>query len=247
MVKWLCLILCLISKFTYSCELKLRVPMSSRPPAFVYENNTWSGYSISMVDLLLRNAGCSYSIKKLPFKRAIMYLKNGKIDMLMHVSKFESREKSFHFVGPQYYEYVVLVVSKKSKLDIKSYDDFSQLSRSIAIERGFSYGSSFEKLMSSNKGLKEKIIEVSSFQQMREMLLRGRIDGFLYNIFSYRSDNSKIRDLKAFKIHPFILTKTANYFAFSKVTVNKELLDRLKRAYQTSSKDPLFINALSQN
>lgn len=225
-----------------ACELSIRVPEDNTYPPFFEqdENGKWGGLSIELVEALLQEAGCTPIYKALPFLRAIEYMKNGIIDMMLNMTITEKRQKFINFIGPQLDETVVLVVRNDSNFTITSLDDLKKLPTYIGVERGKVYGKAFEEKRTKDAFLRSRLETVSEINFNENKLKIGRISGFLgygYNVF-YRIKNDPF--YKEFTTHPFVINQDWVYFGLSRQSVPPDLLQKLQDAYDRAKQKGVF-------
>jgi len=234
------LVFCTVS-IGFPCELTVRVTEKSYPPFFVdEENGKWSGLSIELVEALLQEAGCKATYKPLPFKRALMYLKQGKTDMMLNLTITAERKAFIHFIGPQLDETVILVIRKDSDFSLTSLDDIKKLSKPVGVERGKVYGTAFEEKRATDEAFKNNIDIVNNLAANEKKLEKNRLSGFLgygYNVF-YRFKTEPL--YQNFAVHPLKIHQDWVHFGFSKKSVPAEMLQRLQEAYDRVKQKGVF-------
>jgi len=223
-------------------QVKVRVSEGTAYPPFFMQNEKgiWSGLSIELVEALLKEAGYTPSYEPLPFARALKYMQEGKIDMMLNMTITEERKAFMDFIGPQLDETIVLVIKKDSDFNITSLDDLKKLPQSIGIERGRVYGKAFEEKRAGDEELKAKLKEVTEVDTNEKLLDAGRISGFLgygYNTFYQIKTNPLYKNFKA---HPFVISQDWIYFGFSKKSVTPEMLQKFQGAYDRAKQKGVF-------
>lgn len=218
-------------------DISLRVPTGNTYPPFFMQDNEgiWGGISIELAHELLDEAGMKPSYKPLPFPRALKYLEEGKLDMMLNLTVTKEREEYIHFIGPQLDETVVLVVKKDTKLPISCLDDFKNLPHPIGIERGKVYGPIFENKRKTDESFCRILDKVTDVSSNEKKLISDRLSGYLgygYNTYYRLKNNPSYNQLK---IHPFVINQSWVYFGFSKKSVSNETLTILKSAYKRAS------------
>ncbi|MEE4359631.1 MAG: transporter substrate-binding domain-containing protein [Desulfococcaceae bacterium] len=226
----------------FSAEIKIRVSEGNTyPPFFMQdENGKWSGLSIELAEVLLKETGDTPNYQPLPFARALDYMKEGKIDIMLNLSITEERKEFMHFIGPQLDETIVLVVRKDSDFKIESLDDLKKLPKALGVERGRLGGKNFEEKRAGDKEFRKKLREVTEVDSNEKLLEAGRISAFLgygYNTFYQIKSNPLYKN---FKVHPFIINRDWVYFAFSKKSVSPEMLQKYQKAFDRAKEKGLF-------
>ncbi len=234
------LVFCTVS-IGFPCELTVRVPEKPYPPFFMKEKGAnWSGLSIELADALLQEAGCKATYKPLPFKRALMYLKEGKTDMMLNLTATEERKAFIHFIGPQLDETVILVVRKDSDFSLTGLEDIKKLSKPVGIERGKVYGKAFEEKRATDEAFGKNLDIVNDMATNENKLDKNRLSGFLgygYNVF-YRFKTEPL--YQNFTVHPLKINQDWVNFGFSKKSVSADMLQRLQEAYDRAKQKGLF-------
>ncbi len=237
-----CFIFSAFGSIVFSQQITVRVPVGNiYAPFFVQdETGNWSGLSIELAEALLAEAELTPVYVPLPFPRALAYIREGQLDMMLNLTITEDRKEFTSFIGPQLDEIVVIVVKKDSDFHINSLDDLKALSKNIGIERGKIYGTNFEEKRKLDKSFSNRLDEVTEINLNEIKLEKDRLSAFLgfgYNTF-YRIKTDPL--YKNFKVHPFVVNTDWVYFGFSKKSVNKETLSRLVSAYEQAARKGVF-------
>lgn len=228
----------LLSKPLWACQLTVRVPLESAPPAFILENGQWHGLSPQMVELWLAKTGCQAHYRSLPFKRALNYLSAGKIDVMFHLSKNKAREQDYYFIGPMAYEELIMFTLNNTEVNIDSLADVATIKEPIATLRGIFYGKEFNDLVNNDVAFKKRVIAVDHVNQLAAMLERKRIIGFLFNSFYGRTHEQVTRQLKGVDNRIILLSKSPVYFALSKKSISLMQYEQLKLAFEQVKTHP---------
>ncbi len=222
-------------------ELTIRVPPGPYPPMFMQdESGKWFGFSIELAEVLLSEIGRVPAFKGMPFKRGLLSMETGEVDMMLNLTRTSERERFIHFIGPQHFEKVILVVPKDSNFLIASLDDLKKLPRKIGIERGVFHGPAFEEKRKEDDAFRAKLEEVSDSGLNAKKLKHGRISAFINNqpnmVYQIRTNPLFLN----FKIHPFVLHESPVHFGFSRKSVSAETLGHLREAYDRAQENGLF-------
>lgn len=232
----------------FSQEISVRVPVGNTYPPFfnLDKNGAWQGLSIELAEVLLAEAGLKAVYKPLPFPRALAYLREGQLDMMLNLTVTEERNEFSYFIGPQLDEVVVLVVKRESDLEIASLDDFKKLPKPVGVERGKIYGNIFEEKRRTDHSFAGCLDEVTEINLNEIKLEKDRLSAFLgygYNTY-YRIKTDPL--YRNFKIHPFIVNEDWVFFGFSKKSISEETLSTLQSAYDSATQKGLFENVRQQ-
>jgi polar amino acid transport system substrate-binding protein len=228
------ILLCLSPLFVASangCELRVRT--FSFPPLGIQEQGgTWKGMDMDFTKALLDKAGCRYSFVDMPWARAMRMLKVGDIDLMLNVSKTVEREKSIHFVGPQRDE-VIRFVSRKGLFgQISHWQQFETLEATLMRQRGTFIGERLSQAFNTNPRLKSRVVTLADNDVRIELLEKGRADGFFAES-SYLYHQMKHNPAFAIvEVHPLVIHRAAVYYAFSKASISKLVMNKINRAYE---------------
>ena len=242
-------LLLLLSLFgqAFACQLTVRVPTESAPPAFVKVNGQWQGMSAQVVETWLNKAGCKFEYRSLPFKRALNYLSVGNIDVMLHLSKSAQREKDYYFIGPMAYEQLIMYTLSETGNKINGLEDVVASKEPIATLRGLFYGKQFHALMENNHAFKQRVVTVDHLNQLVAMLERKRVIGFLFNSFYGRSHEKVLSSLIGIDSKIISLSKSPVYFGLSKKTISPNQLKLLELAFKQVKTHPKVRKALDYN
>ncbi len=211
-------------------ERMLKVRVTEAPPQYMQQDGRWAGRAVELMEALLQEAGCVANYTEMPWKRAMLELEQGTVDVMMNVGYNETRAKHFHFISPHANETTVLVVRKDSDFDIQSLDDFKRLPDKVGYETGTIRDRNFTQKFNQDTEFREVFVD-SVHATLTDMVRLGRLSGALD-----LAENAKYalktdpEYAKAVKVHPFRVSSLPTFFAFSKRSVSPELLLRLHKA-----------------
>lgn len=229
-IKLIITLFLLVSAFCIS-EPKIIFRVSEYPPYYFLEDGSWKGLSVELINILLNEAGYSAVYKELPWKRALVEMKYGHIDVMANLSITEDRNEFIYFVGPQMNESMVMFFSKDSEYSITHLDDIKHISGKIGIQLGASYGAEFDSKFKTDKDFKSNFIEISDGNLYGDLYKNKRLIGFIDDryVFYYKQRiNNEYKDLKE---HPFIINQDSIYFGFSKSNFTENDIERFQTAY----------------
>jgi len=237
----------LLLPWAFGCELTLRVPNVNFPPSFYKEDGQWQGLSINITRRVLTEVGCQLKFEELPFVRGILHLKQGKVDLMLHLTQTAERSEFIYFIGPMSFEKLVFFRNSALASDIDSLEDFTNLNYPIAIQRGIYYGETFKQLYQNNQEFAANVVTVNNYSQLSRMLERKRISGFLFSSIHGRDLADVRKQFKNVIVDSPVLEYRPIYFGFSKKTINQELLKKLQNAYIKIKDLPEFIEMTRAN
>lgn len=224
------------------CEIRVRVPEGNSYVPFSFQDSSgnWRGLSIELIEALLQEAGCTPVYKAMPFARGLYSLRRGEIDMMPNLSITGERKGFINFIGPQLDETVLLVTRKAAAYSIASLDDLKKLPLAIGVDRGKVYGKAFEERRAADPAFRARLEEVNEVDLNEKKLAMGRISGFLgygYNVMHQMKTNPLYKD---FAIHPYVIHSDWIYFGFSKKSISPEMLAKMQKAYDMTTRKGTF-------
>ncbi len=176
-MKYLFYLLMLVLSYTPVCEAykeELKIASFIEPPYTDLVDGKLVGENIQIAKLLAKSVGLKPTFIRCPFARCLSMVKHGQADMILGLMKLPEREKELLFLNPaymvQHYPLRFFTLSTK-KIVINSFDDLNKLL--VGTLRGGNY---FE-LFDNDKRITK--IEITSREQLVQMLLRGRVDTFI--------------------------------------------------------------------
>jgi polar amino acid transport system substrate-binding protein len=237
-------LLMLASFNAMACHLTLRVPTEAYPPAFIKKQQGWSGHSVEMARVMLAKADCQLSILSMPFGRALKALERGNLDMMMHLTKTPQRDEIYSFIGPMAHETLLLFTRKNSLSIINTLSELEKNKLAIGAVRGIYYGNEFDTLYQQNNKFRQNIVLVGSIEQMLNMFMKQRTQGFLFSAFYGGERQQAFKKLAGIEMTTSVLWQQPIYFAFSRASVKAKDIIKLQQAFEQSLKHPLFKYAL---
>ena len=170
-----CLLFLIISIKATSQPLPIiTVAMYIEPPFSDIVDGVFVGENIDIANLLAKKMATKTKFIYCPPARCFAFLQNGQADMMIAIRKTQSREKFLHYLEPpikiqhlplQFY------IRSDSNIVLDKYQDLLPLK--VGVLRGASY---FDKFDHDTQLTKVPLI---NYQQLVDMLLKGRIDTFL--------------------------------------------------------------------
>lgn len=149
------------------------------PFSFRDSQQKLTGYRVELIQQLFSRLGCELEIlTDLPWKRSLMLLKEGEVDVLMNASKSAERAEFAWFSIPYEQEQLALFVKAGSKLPIKALQDIVSRGYNVGLIRGNHYGDSIHRLLFHPK-INRNVVEAIDRQSLRQLLLRDRIQLYL--------------------------------------------------------------------
>ncbi|WP_187298779.1 substrate-binding periplasmic protein [Marinobacter sp. F3R11] len=196
----------------------------------------WEGIDVEMAVALAERAGFSPNIVEIPWSRALIMARRGQVDLLANVNISDERSEYLHWIGPQRYTQMSLIVTRENaELPINSLDDLVAQCKSLGLKFGIQpnviYGDEFaERLRSDNEF--RACAEESTGPQNDDKVLFGRLLGYFDEPLDVQAERRRNPDY-GLVVHPFTVIKEPVFFGVSKASVNADELKRLLVAYQS--------------
>lgn len=244
MKRYVLFLFVLFPLFAYSTECKIRARVTELPPDYYQvERGKWQGTQVAFARALFKEANCRVRYYEIPWKRALIELERGYIDVIMNLSKFPEREAYAYFIGPTAMENTGIATSKTMATDIRTLNDIYTLPGKLAMVKGTYFGSEFEDKLTSDKLLSDKIEIITKHIAFPRLVELDRIGGFLTekNMLAWRIENDA--EYSHLKLHPITLSQSPVYFGFSKASVKKSTIENIQRAYEVLSAKGVFLNS----
>ncbi|MEB8431918.1 transporter substrate-binding domain-containing protein [Cocleimonas sp. KMM 6892] len=224
-------------------EQMIKIRVSEFPPNYYKDaNGDWTGLGVELASAIVKKAGFEPVFINEPWARALESMKEGGLQYMTNLKKADGRSAFINWIGPVRNGEVRLIVKKSNEhLPIKSLNDFITISNNKKSKFGYlgnmEYTEEFKKRFASDPEFKESFEPIQSAELNFKKVMAGRIIGFFETTISaeYRIKNDP--DYKELATHPFVLRRTPVYHGVSNKGVDKETLDKLRKAFDTLQKD----------
>lgn len=201
----------------------LRVVVNHAPPYRIIDPPYYTGYYIDLFKLAASRAELEISFISVPLKRAFQMLENGEADLILGPNKTPEREEFLIFLTqvPFPAEDKVFIVAHP-ELVIRNLTNLQH--KRIDTLAGAAYHPDIDRSSQLNKH------ELKSYEQGLQRLMRDRSDVV---IMPEAQADWLIHSLQLPLIKsPFHLRGSPSYMAWSRVTYNAELAQRLMDCMQ---------------
>lgn len=165
-----------------NCELK--VGWEDWAPYIYMKDGRLRGREYSYLEKLADKVGCDLQFIEEPWNRSLVSLKINSLDMLYGASYTKERAAFAQFSKPYRYEQFVLMSMKdqtSGEIRLREWlaeEKSDATPKVLGVIRGFCYGERLEPI-ARNASSRHLRFEVRSDDQMKAMLISGRIDGFI--------------------------------------------------------------------
>ncbi len=200
------------------------------PYQYLNEQQQLTGLDVEIFNLIAEKSHLDISYIELPWKRHLLYLKTGKIDIAMGSSKNRERQQYAHFTVPYRVEEIRLFVlkGKAKKMPLNYLADLIDSNYIIGVEGGYFYGDKYQYL-STQTNFQSHINEVIDINQNVKMLVKGYIDGFLADPVTMKAFIKTFNLHDKFEQHPLDIYHTDIHLMLSKKAVSKTQLETLNQ------------------
>lgn len=167
-------------------ECELRVGWDDWPPYIALQDDQFHGLEYDLLKATADAAGCNLHMIQVPWVRALHMLKDGSLDLLYGAGYSKERDEFAQYSLPYRQEQFVLITMDEAynhAASVSLYDWIASVSapagrRNLGLFRGNFYGKKMERILKDNTDRVE-LIHLGSNEQMIEMLVRKRLDGFI--------------------------------------------------------------------
>lgn len=180
---------------------------------------------------------CEMAIIVAPWARGLKMLKAGTVDFMVNMSKTSAREQHYYFVGPHRIENIRLLAKKGALEPITTLTQLTASKAYVMRQKGSYFGKRFEQIVSAKA---VKLLELPNNNIRMDLLLKGRIDGFLADENYINSVIKDIPQSDQLLIHPLVINSNPVYYAFSKASVSAAQIDKIRQAFRVLSKTKAY-------
>ncbi|MGI0116173.1 substrate-binding periplasmic protein [Zooshikella sp. RANM57] len=194
------------------------------PPYGYYDKNKQLvGLDIAFLRAVLQQANCHYLIKMITFKRSLIELKKGNIDLMLTVSKTAEREQYAYYSPPYRNEQMRMVIRKgeEKRWPLQHLHDIKKLKMSLAVRLGSYYGKEFAELLSDPE-FHDLLIDVEQTIQGIKMVATGRADAVLQDVYNLKYRATNLGIWHKLSLHPYIVSSDQVHVMYSKRSVSQQ-------------------------
>lgn len=225
--------LLLISIFIFICSIfaesidDIKFMTEPYPPYNFVENHRLKGIAVDILEKIFEKMDSKLDrkdIKIFPWARSYDYIQHKKNISLFSMTRNESRENLFKWVGPIIDTEIGLIALKNRNIKIKTIEDIKKYKiGTIRSDIG-------EILLLKNKIPLKRIQRVGKTLHNIKKLIAKRVDIWAYDLtvakWELKSNGYSLDDFEVV----YVFKKSTIYYAFSKNISNK-LIDRIQKAF----------------
>jgi polar amino acid transport system substrate-binding protein len=253
-IKWFCLfLLCFYTVILITPAFSLDKKTYTigwepwNPYQYKNKQKVLTGLDVELVTTIIHQMNCDINYKEIPWKRLLVYIERGKVDLAAGASKTPEREKYAYFSDGYRKEMTALFVLKGGvqKYNFKQLSDIKNSDFQLGITNGYFYGDFFASLM-NEKEFKKHIQGVASDTINIKKVLKDRVQGFLGDIYAGVSAMKEAGVREKFEIHPMPVSSADVYIMFSKKTSKLEDVKLFNQTLKKLKENGTLDNILRQ-
>ena len=203
-----------------------------KPFQYQDASQEYTGLDFDLFRAVMASAGCDVKFVEMPWKRIMAQMQIGEIDAVIGASKTDKRKNFGYFSKPFRYEKMVMFVRKgeTEKYPQRSFKALFASQFSLGATLGYAYGDEYERALRDNPEYTKKLNLVKADVQNYDMLLFGRIDGFLGELHHVSYDLKRKGAYHLVEVHPIDVLSDDIYVMFSKKNVQPEFVYKFNTA-----------------
>ncbi len=194
---------------------------------YQYKNNEdiITGLDYELVSSIIKNMGYTPIFKEIPWKRILIEIEHGLLDITTGASKTAERENFAYFSQPYRSESVVLYIRKedRDKYNFTNLTDIIGTTFKLGVTRGYYYGEEYQELI-NNPIFKKQVFDTTLDESNFKKLYSRRIDGFLVDPVVGTAGLRKEGLLDQVEIL-FSIYSNDIFVMFSKESISSELVE----------------------
>lgn len=239
-------ILCFSATSYGACDITLR--WDDDPPYFMAEGDEVVGIDADLVREAMGRLGCSLSLEKLPWARALKELRDGRVDMLSGAYRTPERERYLHYasvVGLVSPNILFIRRSDQARFDLNGLRELLESDFKLGAQINVSYSDEYSDLVQT-PGYKESIHFISSRESLWKMLARDRVDGVIASRLTGLYEIQELELSGTITPSALVVSNKPAYFVFSKASVSSEFVADFDLVLQSMLDDGTFAATVSR-
>ncbi|WP_417449308.1 substrate-binding periplasmic protein [Kordiimonas sp.] len=247
-------LICLSTPSHAACNKTLKFGMVSYPPYIGFDAQGHAyGLDAEILDRVMRDVGCDYVLREVPFKRGLRDVKLGTLDGMPGVSKTDERAASAYFSLPIRREVVGAFVRKTDARDhnIKSLVELAASQHKVGVVLGGWYGEAFTRSVADSAAFRARIQNSQDFLTLFRWLDAGVVDVAIVDLLSgnHLSREQGLHD--GLEALPFKVNVDNLYLMLSKKTFSEDdvatINDAISRFADTDDYSAMFSKHAPEN
>jgi len=215
------------------------------PYQYIDKEGNLIGLDVDLAKEAIALMGCELTIEKLPPKRAQLFIKEGKLDLMAAASITSERHKYAHFSLPYRDEEIVMFVSRDRSEELQKLTLKTAVARNLQIGAGLGgwYGAEYGAVKDEALS-KQLLLLESSTEQRIKMLIYNHLDVVVADIYVGYHHASKFGGVLKIVDLPHVLNNDSVHFMMSRVTVDGLQLDAFNQALAKYIKSDKYRNLI---
>lgn len=214
----------------------LKIGYDERPPhRYTDVEGNPSGRDIEYLSNVLDTANIPYAFYSYPWKRVLMYIQSGQLDVAMSAGNTAERRTYAHFSHEVFSSSDNVLFLKDSLAaqvpELTSLSQLAEMRVKIGVTRGSSYSDEYELLL-KNQNFVDRLVHLKTVDQTLQLALSDRISGFIaseelaqYELRLRCASNDFV------PVYNLLENESkASYLMYSKKTVSPQLVEKIDRA-----------------
>jgi polar amino acid transport system substrate-binding protein len=162
----------------YAAETLKISGLPNYPPVMWKHNGTLTGIAAELAETICAELGVPFKFIPLPWTRALYNAENGAVDMIAGAYINKDRQRYMDYSLPFMKDPGVVFVMKEKSFPFKELKDLT--GKKGVTMLGYSWGEDFDNFAKQTLNIKT----VTKPDQAFRMLERGRVDYFIYGLYS---------------------------------------------------------------
>jgi len=218
----------------------IRVRVTDFAPNYFLSDKHWSGLEVELAEALATEAGFSIEFVNLPWSRALAYMQNGQLDMMMNLSRTPDREAFLNFIGPERISTRVLIVRRENiGLHIENLTQLVEAAQAkglkIGIQSDAKYSDEFDARLLADPAFATHFDQVAQGALLAKKTQAGHNLGFFEELTYATYQFKHSPDFDGLALHPFRVSVSPTYFGISKRFAAAKF-NRLQAAFERLDK-----------
>ncbi|GGY50274.1 amino acid ABC transporter substrate-binding protein [Bacterioplanes sanyensis] len=217
---------------------QVRIGWEPWAPYSVQENGEYTGLDLDIAKAVLADMGCNVEFVQRPWKRLLLEIEQGKVDMTASASRNAEREQYGFFSEPYRTESVVLFVGAGQSANysnIQGLKDIAAADFDLGIARGYYYGEEYAAL-ESDPSFKDNLQSAGDDVTNYKKLAAKRLDGFLADPFSAAASLKELGLSDKVEQHATIYSDDI-YFLISRKSSSQAFVDAFNQSLSAMKAD----------
>lgn len=197
------------------------------PYQYIGDDGDVTGLDVELIGGALAQANCELRLRQTTWRRGLADAERGGLDLVAAAGLTEARRQWAYFSDSYRNDEQVLYVAAGAidRYPFTSLADIIGTNFRLGVGRGVYYGGEFERLSADDAFLRH-VYPIDTEAQKYQILLAGRVDGFLANPISMSHLLRLGQAQQRLAVHPLTVHASKLYLIFSKKSTTPELAER---------------------